>query len=283
LSVAQFVTASGTFPFEGIERDLLMTIIRPGKWIGPVGATPVFAPLYTGSNPQAFDTVVMEFSLWTGQPAALLESYLPPYARGKTFDLWLPGTSTVAAVPGFGTWSETDAVWKIVKCTLKSATRLESLGRKAPRVDLFGYRLTVRFCASVSHGSTPRWDNERGGVVPTFSTTVPAIMPTKFIAHQIQDWSNSFDPLPNQETPTRADVQHGRRVDAGQIGDHVDAATMDGWITWYRAIRGSAFPLTMERPFGPHNANTVNAVARGMKINRVAGYWEAKLDLSLAQ
>ncbi len=280
--MAQFVTASGAIPFEGIERDLLMAIIRPGKWIEPVGSTPVFAPLYTGATPQAYDTVEMEFSLWTpAANAALLEAYLPPYANGKTFDLWLPGLSNVAAVPGFGTWDGASGVWKIVKCTVKSAQRLESMGRKAPIVNLFGYKLKIRFCASVSHGSTPRWENERGGVEPSWSSTVPAIMPTKFIAHQIQDWSNSFDPLPNQDLPTRAVVQHGRRMDAGQIGDHVDASTMDGWITWFRTVRGGSFSLTMDRPFGPNNANTVNAVARTMTVNRVGAWWECKLDLSL--
>ena len=277
--MAQFVTASGAVPFEGIERDLLMRIIRPGKWIEPVGSTPIFSPLYTGATPQAYDTVEMEFSLWTpAANAALLEAYLPPYATGKTFDLWLPGLSTVAAVPGFGVWDGANGVWKIQKCTIKSGTRLESMGRKAPIVNLFGYRLTVRFCASVTLGGN---ENERGGVAPTFSTTVPAIMPTKFIAHQIQDWSNSFDPLPNQTVPTRAVVQHGRRMDAGQIGDHVDASTMDGWVMWFRAIRGDAFMLTMDRPFGPNNANTVNAVARTMTVNRVGAWWECKLDLSL--
>lgn len=279
MSVVQFVTDSGPAPFEGIERDLLMTIIQPGKWIEPVGGSPVFAPLYTGSNPQAFDTVEMEFSLWTTPTnAGLIEAYLPPYATGKTFDLWLPGSSTVAAVPGFGVWDGANGVWKIAKCTIKHGSRLESMGRKAPVVGLFGYRLTVRFCASVTLGGN---ENERGGVAPTFSTTVPAIMPTKFIAHQIQDWSSSFDPLPNRAPPSRAVVQHGRRMDAGQIGDHVTAAQMDQWITWFRAIRGDSFSLTMDKPFGPNNADTVNVLARGMKINRVANFWECKLDLSL--
>lgn len=279
MSFTRFVTSSGSVLFDGIERDLLMTIVRPGRWIEPVGGAPVFAPLYTIANPQAFDAVEMEFTLWTAAAnAALIEAYLPPYATGKTFDLWLPGLSTVAAVPGFGVWDGANGVWKLQKCTIKAGTKLESMGRKAPIVDWFGYRLTVRFCASVTLGGN---ENERGGVAPTLSATVPAIMPTKFIAHQIQDWSNSFDPLPNRTTPARAVVQHGRRADAGQIGDHVDTSTMDGWVTWFRAVRGDSFSLTMDRPFGPNNANTVNAVARAMVVNRVSGWWECRLDLSL--
>lgn len=279
MSAARIVTSSGSIAFDGIERDLLMTIVRPGRWIEPIGAAPVFAPLYAGASPQAFDSVEMEFSVWmNATSAAQLEAYLPPYGNGKTFDLWLPGGANAAAVPGFGTWDGANGVWKLAKCSIKSGTKLEGMGRKAPRVGLFGYKLNVRFCASVTLGGN---ENERGGVAPTFSTTVPAIMPKKFIAHQIQDWSSSFDPLPNRTTPAYAQVQHGRRTDSGQIGDHVSAATMDGWVTWFRAVRGASFSLTMDKPFGPNNADTVNAVARGMTVSRVSNWWECKLDLSL--
>jgi hypothetical protein len=280
LSVARFVTSSGAATFEGIERDLLMTIIRPGKWDRPVGGNPKFCPLYLGANPQEFDSVEMEFTLWTtGANAALIEAYLPPYAAGGHFDLWLPGTSTAPAVPGFGWWDATNLAWVFQKCTIKSASRLESMGRKAPIVNLFGYRLTVRFCASVTLAG---YENEHGRAAPTFSTTVPAIMGQKFVAHQIQDASNSFDPLPNRVTPAYATAQHGRGRDMGMVGDHVDAATMDVWVTWYRAIRGASFSLTSAGASGPGRPDTVNAVATGMTINRVAGYWESKIDLSLA-
>jgi hypothetical protein len=284
LSVARFVTASGSAAFEGIERDLLMTIIRPGKWDRPVGGNPKFNPLHFGTflhpEVQAFDQVEMEFTLWTsGANAALIESYMPPYAPGAHFDLWLPGTSTSGAVPGFGWWDSTNSVWVLKNCTIKIATMIESMGRKAPIVDLFGYRMTVRFCASVT-----LWghENERGRVVPTFSVTVPNIMGRKFVAHQIQDVSSSMDPLPNRITPVYAVVQHGRGRDMGMVGDHVDIQTMDAWVTWFRAIRGSSFALTSPGASGPGQPDTVNMVATGMKINRVAGYWECKLDLSLA-
>jgi hypothetical protein len=280
LSVAHFVTSSGASAFEGIERDLLMTIIRPGNWDRPVGGAPRFNALYLGSSPQAFDTVEMDFSLWTNAAnAALIETYLPPYAPGWHFDLWLPGDSTHAAVPGFGSWDPVNLVWVLKDCTIKTGAKLESMGRKAAIVDLFGYKLTVRFCASVTLGGN---ENERGGVAPTFSITVPTIMATKFVAHQLQDASNAADPLPNRTVPVYTGVQHGRGRDMGMIGDHVDVQTMDAWITWFRAIRGTSFAITSAGASGPGQPSTVNALATGMKINRVAGYWECKLDLSVA-
>jgi hypothetical protein len=278
LSVASFHTTSGIASFEGMERDLLMTVIRPGSWLEPVGGAPVFAPLYLGANPQAFDSVEAEFSLWTGAAnGANIEAFLPGYAPGYKFDLWLPGDSTHAAIPGFGSWDSGNAVWVYRNVTLKSATRLESMWRKAPIVPLWGWRFNIRFVASCTLGGN---ENERGGTAPTFSTTPPAILSQKFVAHQLQDPSNTFDPLPNRSTPVYTGVQHGRRRDMGMVLDHVDVQPMDALVTWFRAIRGASFSLASDQPSGPGQANTINAVARALSINRVSGFWEAKLDLS---
>jgi hypothetical protein len=153
------------------------------------------------------------------------------------------------------------------------------MGRKAPIVPLWGWRFNIRFVASCTLGGN---ENERGGSAPTFSTTPPAILSQKFIAHQIQDASNTFDPLPNRSTPVYTGVQHGRRRDMGMVLDHVDVITMDALVTWFRAIRGASFSLASNQPSGPGQANTINAVARSLSINRVSGWWEAKLDLSQA-
>lgn len=278
MSLASFHTASGVASFEGMERDLLMRVIQPGQWANPTGSAPVFKPLYLGANPQGFDVVEAEFTLWTGATNGHnLESFIPGYAPGFKFDLWLPGDSTHAAIPGFGSWDAVNNVWVYKNVTIKNASPVESMGQKAPIIPLWGWRFNIRFVASCTFGGN---ENERGGVAPTFSTTPPVILSQKFVAHQLQDASNTADPLPNVATPVYTGVQHGRWRGMGMIWDHMDVAPLETGINWFRAMHGASFSLTSNQPSGPGQPNTITAWVIGITINRVSGYWEAKIDLA---
>jgi hypothetical protein len=101
------------------------------------------------------------------------------------------------------------------------------------------------------------------------------------MAHQIQDYSRTAKPLPVNLPFTG--VKHGRRRDGGMALDHLSIAEMDALVLWYRSIGGDPFTLASVQPFGPGQPNTCQAIARGMEINRVSGWWEASLDLTLYQ
>lgn len=274
MSVAVVVTSLGNAGYDGNERDLSMVVDRSITWSDTTGGIPDPCLLWLGSK-IAHDMVDMKFTAWLkGTDAAVLEAYLPPYAGSDSFDLHLPGTASAAAIPGFGTWD--GSTWIIKKCTMNAS--IECLGRKAPIVDLWGYRFDVHFAGGGA--SSPANYNERGGVAPT-PIAVPAVVSRKFIAHQIQDYSRSFRPLP-LNLPF-AGVKHGRRRDGRMALDHLSIGEMDDLVLWFRSVGGDAFTLASKSPFGPGQPDSVQALARNLEVNRVSGWWEASLDLTLYQ
>ena len=276
MSVAVVVTSLGNAGYDGNERDLNMVVDRSITWTDTTGGITDPCSIWTGARTLANDMVDMRFTAWLkGMDAAVLEAFLPPYAGANSFDLHLPGAASVAAIPGFGTWD--GSTWIIKKCTMNKP--VECLGQKGPVVDLWGYRFDIHFAGGGA--SFPMDYNERGGMTPTPNTTPPAILSTKFMAHQIQDYSRSFRPLP-LNFPF-AGVKHGRRRDGRMALDHLSIAEMDVLVLWYRSIGGDPFSLTSVQPFGPGQPNTCQALARGIEINRVSGWWEASLDLTLYQ
>jgi hypothetical protein len=278
MSVAVVVTSLGNAGYDGNERDLTMTVDRLIEWTDTTGGVPDPKPIWTGARTLANDMVDMKFTAWLkGTDAAVLDAFLPPYAGSHSFDLRLPGTASVAAVPGFGVWDSVNHWWLIRKCTMNAP--VECLGQKGPIVDLWGYRFDVHFAGGGA--SLPLDYNERGGITPTPNTTPPATLSTKFMAHQIQDYSRTAKPLPVNLPFTG--VKHGRRRDGGMALDHLSIAEMDALVLWYRSIGGDPFTLASVQPFGPGQPNTCQAIARGMEINRVSGWWEASLDLTLYQ
>ena len=137
MSLAYFDCSAGTYGFNGIEWDLEYRIDRSIQWIDVVGFRPRPVELWlTEGVPQARDMVDATFTVW-GSAADMsgIESGLPGYGPGNHFALSLPGVAGVPAVPGFGNVSGTN-VWDLVYCTMNSP--IESMGRKAPRGDLYG-------------------------------------------------------------------------------------------------------------------------------------------------
>jgi hypothetical protein len=219
MSLGSIVCSAGTAQFEGMERDLTLTPDMGILWGDSFGGPPVPVSMW-GTSTFVHDTVDFQFTAWTGQTnGGNIEAFLPGYAPGWKFDLWLPGAPSVAAFPGFGNYDATSQTWQIKNVTGKP---LNSMGQKAPVVPLWGYKFDCHAAAS-GYGS---WLNERGAISPV-ATSVPALLAHKFVAHQIQDWSLSATPLPMQSGVVYTGVQHGRRRDAAVMFDHCTAADMD--------------------------------------------------------
>jgi hypothetical protein len=271
-SGAAFVTSTGTHYFDGIEWDLEYVVERNMVEVPVIGSAPKLIETFLTTNPQDFDCVDATFTMWgSAAQMASIEATLPAYGDGQTFDFWLMGIAGNAAIPGFGQYAS--PYWKFVACTLNDS--IESMGQKAPRVDLYGYRIALHFSGNGGDSHL----NERSGDSPG-GDVVPSVLSKKFIAHQVQDESRSAKPLP-MSSGLYASVQHGRRFDGGMSLDHLTPSDMDTVIWWFRAARGAPFTLTSSKPFGPNSADTVSAVARKLVINRGAGFWwDARLDLS---
>lgn len=276
MSLGSIVCSAGTAQFEGMERDLTLTPDMGILWGDSFGGPPVPVSMW-GTSTFVHDTVDFQFTAWTGQTnGGNIEAFLPGYAPGWKFDIWLPGAPSVAAFPGFGNYDATSQTWQIKNVTGKP---LNSMGQKAPVVPLWGYKFDCHAAAS-GYGS---WLNERGAISPV-ATSVPALLAHKFVAHQIQDWSLSATPLPMQSGVVYTGVQHGRRRDAAVMFDHCTAADMDALILWYRyqAVGAGPFTLATTVPFGPGlSPYSCQAWPTKLTVTRVAGYWEAKLEMSL--
>jgi hypothetical protein len=275
---AYFATSLGNATFEGAEWDIEFTPKLGLKWKDPTGGPPTASR--TWANPYIRDVVDLTFTLWTnGTQAQVIENQLPGGEGGAAwnFDLALPGLSTNSAIPGFGNFS--GGLWTLKNHALTDP--IESMGRKAPGVDLYGYRFKGRFSAigGAAIGANPL--NERGNAHPVGIQSVPAVLSRKFIAHQIQVFSKPAYPLPIH-APIYTGVRHGLRPDAAMSLDHLTSDEADEVVTWFRGQRDTVFSLASQYPFGPGRGNTVNAISRGLTVNRGAGWWwDLKLDLSM--
>lgn len=277
---AYFTSIYGNTTFEGMEWDLEYAVDRGLVWRDSIGGRPRAARIW--ASPYIHDAADLSFTLWTNaaQAQAIEERRQGGsgiYLTDWTFDLGLPGLSTSAPIPGFGNYAG-GGIWLYKGLTL--AENLESMGRKGPRLDLYGYRVNAHFSAigNVAVGQPPA--NERGNTHPTGIQTVPAVLARKFMTHQIQSWSEPVKPLPTN-APAIVGAYNGARYDAAMSLDHLSSAETDEVVTWFRGQRDTAFSLTTDKPFGPANSDTVNVVARDMTVNRGAGWWwDIKLDLT---
>lgn len=272
-----------SLPFEGIEHDLEYSIDRHIKWIDAIGAPPRGLSLLDGSTVQTgqWDTVDATFTVWTGKDNAQGMEMLPPYMNGYKFDLWLPGRADTQAFPGFGTWDAYNGVWKLVNLT--PVEPVSPYGRKAPIMDLWGYKFKVHFSAS-GGGTNLNELNGQGGLDGRGSAL--SFLGTKFIAHQIQDWSRSAIPVPyanpSQGTTQYTGAHHGQRRDGGIAFDHLSSSEAQIVIDWFRKTRNQPFPYSTDQPFGPNQPNNVQALARELTVNRGAGWWwDLKLETTL--
>ena len=268
----------GAAQFYGVEWDLEIKVDRYIRWAEPYGAAPWGKRIFPSL---AWDSVDATCTVWVESPtwADAMESLAPSGSSSPNMELALPGLDGVPALPGFGTWA--DDLWKFQNVTLNAP--VEPMGRKAPITSLWGYKLDLHFAAA--GGGTAV--NELGGVVPSGDRLAqPSFFGTKFIAHQIQDWSKSYAALPyatpGSGTSVYPVVQHGLRRDGAIAFDHLSATEMSALVDWYRGVGTSPFAYLTDRPFGPGQPNSVNAVARDLVINRGPGFWwEGKLDVSL--
>ena len=280
MSGVRMVFASGAtvlaeFDAEGVERDTEYSDIeRHIKWVDSLGGPPRAVQILSGP---AEDVVPFSCTLWTGTAnAAILEANMPPYAPGGITYLYHAGLASSAFWPGFGNWNAGTSEWYLQNVT----ATIESQGKKAVGVDLFGYKLEGSF-AACGFGTAL---NERGNVVPS-STTLPAILAKKFASHKNQEASVSIAPNPVNGAPFPLAVRQGRRWDSNVQLDHIETSDMDAVVNWFRAIRGTPFPIdsSVSQAFGPLVSGTgTQAVARKLNVYRGSGWWwEAKLELSL--
>lgn len=257
----------GGITFPGIQRDLEVDIDRSIYWTPIAGGAPVGIPLWLTAGAER-DIVRLTFTVWVdGATAAQFESALPPAAGSNPVTLVLPGDATVQPIPGFGVLAGNS--WTFSNVTILTVP--ESLGRKNVGLDLYGYRFKCSFLAR---------DNERT-TTPT-DTTVPAIVAHKFAAHQIQDPSEAFQPLP-VASPVYARAQEGARMDSTIALDHLRHSEAEAVSRWFRAVRASKVTITAAAPFGPNQANTVSVILRELGFRRGPGLgWDAELGISLA-
>lgn len=274
-----FLTQAGAVSIEGIERDWEIDIRRGILWAPPIGSWPRGVPLWRDATPQKHDTVDFRFTLWcNAADAKTLEAAFPPYAGTRaTVDLcFVTGNSAQPIIPGFGNYTADDG-WKIVKVTLEP---LDVMGQKAPRVDLWGYRIKGSF-AACGYGAAL---NERNYTVPT-DAAPPAWLETKFASHQIQDASIAHRPLAVAGANIGT-TQHGRRRDARAMLDHLEFDKAEEAVNFFRAVRMNKFvypgdPVEYTSPFGPERFGGELTVARELTIRRGAGWWyEGELDVT---
>lgn len=261
--------------FPGIERGWRVTVDRHIEVVNVVGSRPQLVPLFASA---ASDEASLSCELWVNaSTAATIEATLPPKGTGASFTLALPGTASIPAIPGFGTYGSD--TWRLFGCVATAPAT--SMGQKAPIVDLFGYSLDLRFGAA-AYGTGGAGGNERTGSIPT-DTTIPPVLSRKFSAHQIQDSSTMRAPLPLGSGVSFPTTVHGRRRDARIQLDHLTESDATAVCNWFRAIRTSKFNIAHPALFGPGMAGTVSAVALELSFMRPGGnWWDADLLVSYA-
>lgn len=266
-------TAYGSIATDGVERDWEMSIDRHLDAIDVGGHAPRLVPLFSGA---ANDEVDLSMTAWVTEDASTkIRNWLPPYNQQGLVTLSFQGLSGYPAIPGFGNFAADYWVLRGVVC--QSAT--VSLGRKAPRVGLFGYQFKFRFAAN-AYGRAGATGNERGGGVPS-STTVPAILARKFASDQIQDAAKMFAPLPAGNIAAKVGwVASGRRDDSGILLDHLSYNDLEEVVNFVRAIRGTPFSWTNQAGFGTNNPDTNQAVVLGFEAKRSGAWFDANLHVS---
>lgn len=279
------------FSFDGIERDIEVTVDRNIIWKDSIGGPPLGVQKYPrtqavfGVQPKGLDTVRATFTMWLNKTnGALLEQYLPPHhpiddtevVNKNNFKITLPATPGESAIPGFG---QDDPMLGTGFSTYHSCVLvggLESLGQKSPGVALWGYRFSLVF---------PSLGNAR---------TVPGlpfyrlVLSKLFKVHQIQDYSVVHDPFPHADYFTANKItSQGRRYDAAL---QVQAATyleMTSIVEWYRTARNQTVQLlasgTLFGPVDPFNSvyKTWNVKVLNLVFRRGQGKtWSGELTLS---
>lgn len=239
----------------GIERDMSLSADIGVEFGEPVGYHPV-AFAMTPSDGRA-DFWSGDFTVWVEtSEAESLEANCPPFGEGTKFALPDIDGNTIPGVLSY-------AANGLLNYAGAVCTGIESQGRKAPGLDLFGYKISFRL--------------PFGGVA--VSTTIPAVIAEKFGAHQFTDASSAI-----LGTAIGANVvsyvRNGRSIDANVDCDHVTHAEAAAIALWYRGVRGAAttFPAS---PFGPGLTGSVTAIPRSLEMSHSAGNtWTVRVGVS---
>lgn len=220
-------------PFDGFDRGMTVEIDRGIRWIDTIGGVPV--GIETGDHNGATDRwrVRAAFSVKADKKAAI-ESTLPPYGTATNIatqsrEIVLPHRGG-PSFPGLGPAVSDVTGDTYGGCTVRG---FSSNGQRGVVVDLYDYELELEIPA-VSDGD---YDND-----PTpLNGTAPAILATKFKAHQINDFSFTSSTINAAGVPDyyQPITQHGRRTDWGWNLDHLNITQASAVTAFFRAARAN--------------------------------------------
>lgn len=260
--------------FDGFERgSVTCSIERRINWVDSIGGQRRGVPYAT----EQFDEWVISGEIWLDAARAqILEAKMPPYGTEfssnyanlpKFPDIGNPDAEAVY-FPGIRGYDTGDsALYGDVL-----VRHIESLGRKAPRVDLFGYSVEFALCLT---------GNANKATNPT--TTPPAWLGSKFSARQLQDWSNVERMIYNiyGPNPYAPNVQHGRRFDINIQLDHLTDKMCDEIVAFFRGIRHRSANVTIDN--GPNGTQTIPMYFEKLSFQRGAGlWWDGTLEGGIA-
>lgn len=253
--------------FRGFDRGMTVKIQRPITVKQSIGGSVRLIP-YADAR---FDAWEVEAELWvSGAQAQSLEAVVPPYGIPNDQFLRLPRRAGANTFPGLAPFGDS-GTYDLYFC--EQATSFESMGRKAPKVDLYGYKIGLRLFSHVDGGI----DN----IATTPTTTAPTWLQRKFAAHQIQDWSatdRSGSAAYGQATPLY--VQHGRRRDVNLNLDHMDQTRADQLVAYFRGVRHNTTSVQIDN--GPNGVQTVSVYLAGLELHRQGLLWDGTLEMVLA-
>jgi hypothetical protein len=144
----------------------------------------------------------------------------------------------------------------------------ESLGRVAPAVDLFAYRITFDLIASAN-------------APIALTATAPAWLPQKWASHDLRDssqWEVYASPSAGLPIHPAAKVKHGRGRGHSIALDALDDSQADHIAAWYRNARAAPVTITIDR--GPEGQGTVSVYLTDLSLSRNMGLlWSGSLEV----
>lgn len=260
--------------FQGFERGLSCTVKRQILVDDSMGGSVVLTPV----APAAFDEWAIEAELWvSAAQAQALEAIVPPRGVPLENAIRLPPRGGEASFPGLLPFAQATGYDQYAT---PMVTAFESLGRKAPGVDLFGYRIALSFFAEA--------DGLALNGSPTPTTTPPAWLVGKFTAHQIQDWSSQGEvvaatTLAGHPSPRGSfyPIKHGRRRDVNFNLDHLSTDRANELVALFRGVRHNPVTVNMDR--GSEGIAPTSVYLVDLSLQRGAGlWWDGTLKAVLA-
>lgn len=257
-------------PFRGFERGMTVTIRRPIEEVETIGGPVLLIPHGTSH----LDEWRVETEFWVPEAwASDIEAMVPPYGDASESLIRLPPRLGGCSFPGLLPAS-TDSTGDVY--LYPEVTRLECQGRKGPRLDMIGYYIDFAL--------RERLDSAVKNPAKTAPTTsVPACLAGKFVAHQRQAWSNQTPAIVAGGTSARSDfrpARHGSRVDYGVNLDHLDDLEASSLVALFRGARHNPVTVTVDR--GPAGYGAVSVRLTGLSLHRSGLCWDGSLEMTAA-